>query len=224
MILRLLLAAGLVVAIIWGRELTPAARDFTPVSSSAWSEEQALWHRARAGAVPGLAADMAVLNIFNIYARATAVPATERDPWWAALKYQLRHGQHMDPYFRDIYRLTEGLLAWEAQDMRAAVHILSMSEPYLQSADPLLAAAFIARQELGDQALAGSLAGRAAGQPDSNELVLAFASNLIRGQSGCKAALAFLESRLLTLPEPYRQGIIRRIDRLRESGECREGI
>lgn len=167
---------------------------------------------------------MAVLRIFNIYAQAQAVPAGDRAPWWSALKYQLQLGQDMDPYFRDIYRLTEGLLAYEAQDMHGAINILSMSEPYLNSSEPLLVAAFIAHQELKDSMLAVSLARRAAEKPDSSALTLGFATNLIRGQSGCNAALAFLYSRLDAMPAEYRQGISRRIKRLQEGEGCQGNI
>jgi hypothetical protein len=224
MIIRLVIVATLVSAIIWGRSNTHVRQEFSPLASSPWSEKQALWHRLWAGPVPAFAADLAVLNIFNIYAQATATPVNHRAPWWAALKYQLYLGQDMDPYFRDIYRLTEGLLAYAAQDMRAAVHILSLSEPYLNSSDPLLAAAFIAHQEIKDDVQAISLAKRAADQPDNNQLALSFASNIIKGQSGCKAALAFLSSRLGTIPAKYQKGIIRRIRKLQEKEECRGTI
>ena len=220
MIIRLTIIATLLIAIDWGRSNTPEDQKLSPVATYVWSEKQALWQRAWAGPVPGVAADMAVLNIFNIYAQATAVPANQRVRWWAALKYQIQLGQEMDPYFRDVYRLTEGLLAYEAQEMQAAVQILSMSEPYLHSSDPLLVAAFIAHQELKNDSLALSLATSASEQPDSNQLALGFASNIIKGQSGCKAALDFLHDRLETMPEKYRHGIIRRIRKLEEGEEC----
>lgn len=222
MISRLALTAALVLAIAWGRENTPSQLEFSPTGTPSWSENQALWHRVWAGPVPGFAADMAVLSIFNIYAQATALPAREREPWWSALKYELQHAQSMDPYFKDVYRLTEGLLAYEAQDMKTAIHILSASEPYLHSSDPLLVAAFIAHQELKDDGLSVALARRAAQQPDASQLALGFASNIIKGQSGCRAALDFLLDRLETMPEKYQLGIKRRIKKLQEGEECQE--
>ena len=224
MIIRLALIATLIAAIGWGRSNTPSQQELLPLTTSPWSENHALWSRAWAGPVPAFSADMAVLNIFNIYAQATATPAENRAPWWSALKYQLRLGQSMDPYFRDIYRLTEGLLAYEAQEMREAIEILGMSEPYLNSSDPLLVAAFIAHQELKNDQLALSLAKRAANQPDSSPLVIGFTSNIIQGQSGCRAALAFLNSRLDSVPEKYQQGIVRRIRKLQREESCRKEI
>jgi hypothetical protein len=224
MIIRLILIATLVSGVVWGRSNTPARQEYSPLTTAPWTEKQAIWHRLWAGPVPAFTADLAVLNIFNIYAQATVTPVNDRAPWWAALKYQLYLGHDMDPYFRDIYRLTEGLLAYAAQDMQAAIHILSLSEPYLNSSDPLLAAAFIAHQELKDDVQAISLAKRAVDKPDSNQLALGFASNIIKGQSGCEAALAFLNSRLGAMPEKYQQGIIRRIRKLQEGEECQKGI
>jgi len=222
--MRILVVAVLIALISWGRTTAAAQHEMDVAESSSWSDRQALWHRAWAGAVPGLAADMAILKIFNIYARAQAMPTKERAPWWAALHYRLQLAQHMDPYFRDVYRLTEGLLAYEAQAMHAAVTLLSNSEPWLHSADPLLVASFIAHQELKDASLAIALAKRSAAQPDGSTLALDFATRLIHRQSGCHVALAFLESRLHTMPEPYQQGILRRIEQLREDKQCQQEI
>jgi len=224
MIPRLILIAALIFSIGWGRSNTPVRQEFSPLTTSPWSEKQALWQRAWAGPVPAFAADMAVLNIFNIYAQATAASTENRAPWWAALKYQLQLGQEMDPYFRDVYRLTEGLLAYEAQEMQEAINILAMSEPYLNSSDPLLVAAFIAHQELKDDKQALRLAIKAAEKTDASPLTLSFAGNLIKGQSGCKAAVAFLRSRLDNIPEEYHQGIIRRIEKIQGNEKCQEGI
>lgn len=224
MIFRAAIALFLVLALVWGRGNSPLNEELPPLHSTQWSEKQAIWLRALAGPVPAFAADIAVLNTYNIYAQARDTVAERQASWWGALKYQLQKGQDMDPYFRDIYRLTEGLLAYEAQDMKSAIDILSRSEPYLHSSDTLLAAAFIAHQELKDNEQALTLAKRAISQPDSNALGIGFTTALIEGQSGCKAALAFLISRLNTMPEKYQQGIIRRIRKLQREKECREGI
>ncbi|ATX81853.1 hypothetical protein Ga0123462_0984 [Mariprofundus ferrinatatus] len=224
MIIRLAIVLLLIAGIAWGRTNTPPRQEFTPIHSAPWSEKQALWYHAMAGPVPAFAADLAVLNVYNIYAQAMALPVEKRAPWWSALRYELYLGQEMDPYFRDIYRLTEGLLAYEAQDIEEAITILSMSETYMKSSDPLLAAAFLAHQELKNEQLALSLGKRAASQPDSTPLVMGFTTAILKRQSGCRAAIVFLKSRLETMPEKYQQGIIRRIRKLQEEEECREGI
>jgi len=108
--------------------------------------------------------------------------------------------------------------------MQEAIKILSMSEPFLNSSDPLLVAAFIAQQELKDDKLALKLAIKAAEKADASPLTLSFTGNLIKGQSGCIAALAFLRSRLDNIPEEYHQGIIRRIEKMQEDEKCRERI
>ena len=224
MITRLLLIALLITAIGWGRSNTPPRQEFVPITAAQWSDNQSLLQHIWAGPVPAFAADLAVLRIYNLYAQAMKAPVNQREIWWSALRYQLYLAQNMDPYFRDIYRLSEGLLAYEAQDMEEAIHILSMSEPYLRSSDPLLAAAFIAYQELNNKTLALSLAKRAAEQPDSSPLVLGFTSNIIKGQSGCKAAVTYLISRLKTMPEEYQHGIKSRIMKLQKETSCRGKI
>lgn len=221
MILR---AAGLLItttllatAIVWGRshsQLTPTAD-----SSIHWTSDQLLLTRSLTGAVPGIAADLAVLEVFNIYA------TSKENPFWRQQLYdQLRNAQAMDPWFRDTYRLTEGLLAYEARMMPEAVSLLSASEPWLQTAEPLAMAAFIADKELNNRPMAIDLAKRAIAKPDVSGLTIAFAARLIKNENGCSVALAFLSSRLQTLPERYHQGIVRRIKQLRESEECSETI
>jgi hypothetical protein len=209
----------LLATIAWGRSVSR----FPPLAGVSetlrWSSNQQLLDRAWAGAVPGIAADAAVLEIYNIYARASAEPGPNA-PWRDQLDFELRRAQALDPYFRDVYRLTEGLLAYDAQRWKEAVDLLAASEPWLNSADPLLAASFIAHQYMHDDALAIRLARRAIKKPDASDLTIGFATALIRKKGGCRMALAFLETRLHTLPERYRQGILRRIQRYRQHQDC----
>ena len=216
---QLAVACLLLVAIVWGRSVS----HFPPLAGASetlhWSSSQQLLDRAWAGAVPGIAADVAVLEIYNIYARAGREPK-QNAPWRDQLDFELHRAQAMDPYFRDVYRLTEGLLAYEAQRWQEAVELLAGSEPWLNSADPLLAASFIAHQYMGDNALAIRLARKAITKPDASDLTIGFATALIRRQGGCGMALAFLETRLHTLPARYRQGILNRIQRYRQRQDC----
>jgi hypothetical protein len=161
-----------------------------------------------------------VLEIFNIYAHRSQHGPNA--PWRDQLYFELRRAQAMDPYFKDVYRLTEGLLGYEALRWQDAVNILASSEPWLNSADPLLAASFIAHQYLHNNTLAIRLAKQAIKKPDASQLTIGFAAALIRKQSGCKLALAFLESRLHTLPGQYRQGILFKMQQLRHSKACIE--
>lgn len=214
-------ACLLLTAIIWGRSVSHLVPLAGTSETLHWSSNQQLLDRAWAGAVPGIAADAAVLEIYNIYARARSQPE-KNVPWRDQLDFELRRAQAMDPYFRDVYRLTEGLLAYEALRWKEAVDILVHSEPWLNSADPLLAASFIAHQELHDDKWAIQLARQAIKKPDASDLTIGFATALIRKQSGCRMALAFLESRLHTLPERYRQGILLRMQRYQQSKACAE--
>lgn len=209
----------LLVVIAWGRSVS----EFPPLAGATetlhWSPKQQLLDRAWAGAVPGVAADVAVLETYNIYARARK--GTGQHAFWRdQLYFELRRAQAMDPYFRDVYRLTEGLLAYEAQRWKEAVDLLAASEPSLNSADPLLAASFIAHQYMHNNALAIRLAQKAMTKPDANDLTIGFATALIKKKSGCRMAMAFLQTRLYTLPKRYRQGILNRIRRYRQHKGC----
>jgi len=203
----------LIAAIWWGRTVAPLpASDSTSLH---WQSEQLLSSRAMAGAVPGLAADLAVLEVFNLFAGSDSNPE-----WRQGLHYQLRTAQAMDPHFRDVYRLTEGLLAYEAHMWPESVALLAASETALNSADPLLAAGFIANTEMHDRAMAIDLAKRAIDKPDARNLTIGFASRLITAENGCSAALAYLQSRLKTLPERLHQSVEHRIRRLQQSDNC----
>jgi len=218
---QLVVACLLVAVIAWGRSVS----HFPPLVGASetlrWSSSQQLLDRAWAGAVPGIAADAAVLEIFNIYAHARSQHGPNA-PWRDQLYYELRLAQAMDPYFKDVYRLTEGLLGYEALRWQETVDILASSEPWLNSADPLVAASFIAHQYLHNNTLAIRLAKQAIKKPDASQLTIGFAAALIRKHSGCKFALAFLESRLHTLPRRYRQGILYKMQQLRQSKACIE--
>jgi len=216
-----LVMLSLLVLITWGRSVSNVRLYASQERASKWSGSQLLLYRAWAGAMPAIAADLAVLNIFDIYASSQLSPQSSREVWWTRLHNQLRTGQAMDPYFRDIYRLTEGLLAYEANKMEESVELLSMSEPYLNSSDPLLVASFIAHQELKNDELAFDLANRAIQKPDTQYITIGFATSLLKKNSGCRVALQFLNSRLHTMPEKYQQGIKNRIKSIQASKECK---
>jgi len=216
---QLVIVCLLLAAIAWGRSVSDVPLLAGASETLHWSSKQQLLDRAWAGAVPGIAADAAVLEIYNIYARA-GKGQEQNAAWRDQLDFELRRAQAMDPYFRDVYRLTEGLLAYDAQRWKEAVDLLAASEPWLNSADPLLAASFIAHQYMHDDVLAIQLAKKAMTKPDASDLTIGFATALIRKQGGCRMALAFLETRLHTLPERYRQGILNRIERYRQHKGC----
>lgn len=221
---KVIAVISLIALIVWGRSTSDFQHTHIQKSVTVWSDNQILMHRAMAGPMPAIAADLAVLNIFNIYANSLQAPQSAKEYWWTQLHNQLRIGQAMDPYFRDIYRLTEGLLAYEANKMEASVDLLAKSEAYLNSSDPLLVASFIAHQELHNNELAFNLANRASQKPDAQQLAIGFASSLLKKKTGCFAAIQFLSNRLQSMPEKYQQGIKSRIRRLQESVECAKEI
>lgn len=219
-----LLPLLLIAAIAWGRSISDTHYFNKQPVANTWSSKQIYLHKAMAGSLPAVAADLAVLNIFNIYANSLQASPSEKDIWWTELYNQLRVAQTLDPYFRDIYRLTEGLLAFEANKMKEAVNILANSEAYLNSSDPLLVASFIAHQELKNHKLAFELANRAIQKPDAQHFAIGFAASLLKRERGCHAAILFLQSRMHSMPKKFQQGIINRINRLKAQKECTEEI
>jgi len=213
-------ACLLVFAISWGKSAADFSQLHSSPSLSTWSPGIQLLTRAWAGAVPGLAADTSILKIFDIYDRIRTSPEHDRDKWWDQLSFYLHKAQSMDPYFKDAYRLTEGLLAYEGKRTYEAIGLLSASEKWLNSADPLIAASSLAHYDLNDDKLAIALATKAINKPDAQDLTIGFATSLIRQNSGCREAIAFMYSRLKLLPERYRQGITNRIKRYQHSKIC----
>ncbi len=185
-----------------------------------WSENSASWHRIVAGPLPGLWADQAILEIFNIYNVAKDKPSTERPQWWHLLSYQLHRALTLDPRFRDAYRLTEGLLAYEPGFSLDAVDILEHNARDAESGEYLLVASFLAHQDLHDDARAIRLASMAASKKDTSLLAAGFAARLIQRGKGCAAAIAFLQQRKRLLPEKYAGGIEKKIERLKQAPAC----
>jgi len=151
----------LVFAIAWGRSQADFEQVEIQHSSPPWTSNMQLLSSAWAGPIPALAADFAILTVFDIYdhIQSSSSPHNQ-EKLWNQLSFQLHKAQSMDPYFRDVYRLAEGLLAYEGNRIT------------------------------------------------------------VRQNSGCKEAIIFLYSRLKILPERYRQGILRRITRYKESEIC----
>lgn len=217
MIRRIPILLLLILAVIWGRSNQPSplhGYETLPI----YSNNSLIITRAWAGALPGLAADISVLQVFNIYNALVKNPSsmTLKD----ALSNRLQIAQKMDPYFLDTYRLAEGLLAYEAKKYREAIDLLAASQSYLHTYETLLVAAFIAYQYLHDSDRAMSLAQQAAAQPDAPAMAASFAARLIHEKHGCKLAIAFLQSRMHVMPITYQKTIQRKIKALREDLSC----
>jgi len=160
-----------------------------------WQAAHADWHRMLAGPVPGLAADMAILEVFNLYDGAKDSQGALRQAWWHQLSYQLHRALALDPRFHDAYRLTEGLLAYEPGFTADAVELIEQHAPMLDSGEYPLVASFLAWHELHDRARALRLARIASEKPDTAAFAAGFAAQLIRRDKGCRAAMSFLRMR-----------------------------
>lgn len=225
LLLQLAIALPLILLVMWGRSASEVDTQHHALAPAVeWSMQQSLMHKAVAGAMPGFAADISVLTVFDIFALSQQLSDNERQPLWHQMYYEIEVAQSLDPWFRDTYRLAEGLLAYEAGKMAEAVDILRQSESYLNSSDPLLVASFLAHRELHDDNLAIELATLAATKPDATPFAIGFAARLIHKQNGCDTAVMFLKSRLLAFPEEYRNSIEAKIQKIQQSPECTESF
>ena len=182
---------------------------------------QPAWVRARAGAWPGLHADLAILHTFDADDRARACPdgnAACRSAALNRIRQQLELAMLLDPSFRDTARLIEGLLGYEPGYVADAVHLIARHADALQWGEPLLIAAFLAHQELGQDRLAMHLAVQAMQDDDIASLAISFAKRLAQGGIRCHQALAFLRTRLRALPPARRHALKQRIRSLQ--AEC----
>lgn len=220
--LRMVLLGACMVLVGWGHALVREARQFhqLPPKEMAWRPSHAIWHRIMAGPVPGLVADLAVLEVFNLYHEGKTTGGVARARWWRALSYQLHRALALDPRFHDAYRLTEGLLAYEPGFTDDAVAMIERHAHWLDSGEYLLVASFLAWHELHDNARAIRLARLAAGKPDTASLAAGFAAKLIRQEQGCRAAMAFLRMRARSMPKVYRAGMDAALERLRRDPAC----
>jgi len=202
MILRSLALILLLPALFWAHNQLPSSgiSEQADTAPPHWNWNSAAWHRIVAGPVPGLWADQAILEIFNIYNVAKDSPAEERPQWWRMLSYQLHRALALDSRFRDAYRLTEGLLAYEPGFSIDAVDLLERSARDAESGEYLLVASFLAHQDLHDDERAIRLASMAATKQDTSLLAAGFAARLVQQGKGCEAAIAFLQQRKYLLP------------------------
>jgi len=168
----------LVFAIAWGRSQADFEQVEIQHSSPPWTSNMQLLSSAWAGPIPALAADFAILTVFDIYdhIQSSSSPHNQ-EKLWNQLSFQLHKAQSMDPYFRDVYRLAEGLLAYEGNRITDAIDLLSKSDPWMNSAEPLIAASSIAHYDLKNDKLAIELANRAIRKPDAQDLTIGFATS-----------------------------------------------
>jgi len=222
MTIRILVLALLLPVLLWAHDQLPSSAismrvDIAPPH---WDRNRASWHRIVAGPLPGLWADQAILEIFNIYNVAKDSPAEEHSQWWRMLSYQLHRALTLDSRFRDAYRLTEGLLAYEPGFSIDAVDLLERHARDAESGEYLLVASFLAHQDLHDDARAIRLASMAADKSDTSLLAAGFAARLVQQKQGCKSAIAFLQQRKRLLPEKYAGSIEKKIQRMQQDPAC----
>jgi len=176
------------------------------------------------GPFRGWGADYNLLMLFNVYDRIIQAGTVEqrKKQLWQYVAQRLQAASHLDPSFKDTYRLTSGLLAFHEGQAALAVDLLmrgASSRPW-DWEEPLLAG-FLAETYLHQHEKAVDLLNMAARRPNAPPLAIGLASRIVLRQAGPETAIEFLEKIRAGLPRAYQREIDKRIRRLR--AEHREG-
>jgi len=175
------------------------------------------------GQLPGMCADFSILRVFTIYSDTSqkTLDNEQNDYAWSTLHQELQIAQHLDPKFRDTYRLAEGLLPYDANMPNEAVALLSKGSQVMDDWLIPLVASFIASTQLNDKKRALTLAQIATGKTNAPVMAFGFASRLMKDEISLEAAIAFLQARKQTLPPSMQHGIEIRIQKLKEQAESK---
>jgi hypothetical protein len=178
-----------------------------------------------AGPYKGLASDFNILAVFTMYDHIKHAPLNENEQHlaWQHLSSYLQRAQDLDPWFKDTYRLTIGLLAFSEGFASDAVQILETGSKQMTRDWKLpFFAGYIAYDRLNDHQKAFELMQESISRPNVPPLAIGLASRFLQKESGQEASILFLEYLLQTMPEKYRGPIKSRIKRLRDEAASLE--
>lgn len=175
-----------------------------------------------AGPFLGSAADYNILQVFTLYSALNQVSDKNRQSQlWEHIKNRLTTASQQDPYFKDIYRITSGLLAFQPGYENAAIKILERGGKFRAwDWEPLFIAGFLAHELINDNKLATTLLQQSAQRPNAPPIAAGVAAKIIQQDHGSEASIRFLEQMKSTLPAEYQQGLQQRINRI-EQGEIK---
>lgn len=170
-----------------------------------------------AGPCQGLAADANILSVFTIYdlIRSRSLSPEQQKHAWKQLSGYLDAASQIDPWFKDTYRLSSGLLAFSPDGMNDAINILQRgSSARTWDWETPFLAGFIAHDRLHDDKMAFEFMKLAAQRPDAPPSAIRLASKFLNNESGIDVSIIFLEQMLKMLPERYHAPIKQRIKEL----------
>jgi hypothetical protein len=178
-----------------------------------------------AGPFKGLASDFNILSVFTMYDHITHAPLNEHEKHlaWEHLSSYLHRAQNLDPWFKDTYRLTIGLLAFSEGFASDAVQILEAGSDQISWDWKLpFYAGFIAYDRLNDRQKAFELMQKAISRPNVSPLAIGLASRFLQKEKGSEASIFFLEYMLQTMPKKYHGPIKKRIEELTQNSTPKE--
>ena len=169
-----------------------------------------------AGNFLGTAADYNILQVFSLYG---SIKQTEHNhQLWEYLKNRLYTASREDPYFKDTYRITSGLLAAQKGYEQAAVDLLSYGGGFRTwDWESLFLAGFFAYEFLDNHKLAKKLLEESTQRPNAPSIAVGLIAKIIQENKGSEASIRFLEQMKLTLPKQYQHELNYRIKQMRKS-------
>ncbi|MFC1536940.1 hypothetical protein ACFL48_03890 [Pseudomonadota bacterium] len=199
------------------REAQPILRADTVISPYTTSGQDKLIQAIKAGMLPGLGADLAILRIFSSFYQYSHEREESTRQSLREITYRdFETAQFLDPKFIDMYRLAEGILAYDLRMPLQAVDLLEAGEHHFDQWEIPFMASFIAYDQLHDLKRAVSLAKLAGEKPGVPPLIIGYTSRLMSDNLGLEFAIKYLQERKKALPEGYQHGLEERIRKLKE--------
>ncbi|MDX8402213.1 MAG: hypothetical protein R8K47_06235, partial [Mariprofundaceae bacterium] len=173
---------------------------------------------ALAGPFRGWMADADLLAAFSVYyliSHPEPGQAAARPRLVQHLAALLDAASRLDPRFKDVYRVTGGVLSFQPGQAARAITIMERGAMAGEDWETPLVAGFLAHELLGDDARAVRLLKLAATKPGAPPMALGVAARIIAKRHSVEDSVRFLEGMKRSLPKEYHGAIDARIARLR---------
>jgi hypothetical protein len=212
-----LLLAITVMALVVFRQGQPSIHTTVVVPPYLSEGQDKLLAAMESGRLPGLGADLTMLRIFSLFYLFTHEQSKDNHlTLRQSISRQFQVAQFLDPQFHDVYRLAEGILAYDLDMPRQAVDLLERGGEQLDQWEIPFMASFIAHDRLHDDARAVKLAKLATEKNNVPPLIFGYLSRLMAKDLGPEFAIKYLEQRKRSLPAGYQHGLDKRIQKLKE--------
>jgi len=173
--------------------------------------------QAIAGPCLGLASESNVLSIFALYWSIKEKNLSKEDQHqaWSYLYHHLQQAQSFDPWYWDVYRLTNGLLVYQEAFQQEAFDILVRgAEARTWDWEVPFIAGFLAHDVIKDDELAFHLMNMAIHKEDAPITVIGLAAKFLSKTETVEDSVNFLRTLKSTVPKGYATYIDIRIKEL----------